>query len=143
MAPRGTGIAAPPVTGRCGRNVRCLTRLGLRVACRAWHRDPGAVGPIPGLRRPRSYVIGGHLVATGSPAGQDREAAISVLGAAVGSAPLLNLGEPDPLTVRSLDTDNLDVHLLDQIARAMQSGVRGLDGIEARPLRSFDGPQLP
>jgi hypothetical protein len=129
--------------GRCGRNVRCLTSLGLSVACRVWHRDGRGWSHSCGLRRPPSYVICGHLLATGSPAGQHRETAIPVLGATVGSAPLLNLGEPDPLTVRSLDADNLDMYLLDQIARAMQSSVPGLDGIEARHLRSFDGPQLP
>lgn len=42
-------------------------------------------------------------------------------GAAVGSAPLLDLSESDPLIVGSYDTDNFDVHLWDKIARAVQS----------------------
>lgn len=42
-------------------------------------------------------------------------------GAAVGSAPLLDLGESDPLTIGSYDTDNFDVYLWDKIAGAVQS----------------------
>jgi hypothetical protein len=58
----------------------------------------------------------------GLPARQLKLAVDLGSGAAVGSAPLLDLGESDPLTIGSYDTDNFDVYLWDKIARAVQSG---------------------
>jgi hypothetical protein len=77
--------------------------------------------PVP-LSRPSLYSAGGDL---GS-------------GAAA-SAPLLDLGDRNPLTVRSFDSENY----VEQIACAVKSRFSGLKCLIARPIRSFESPHLP
>ena len=70
----------------------------------------------------RSRVYQRKPAHSGLPACQLRPTVDLGSGAAVGSAPLLDLGESDPLTVGSYDTDNFDMYLWDKIARAVQGG---------------------